>query len=363
MIQEYLNFQFIKIKEDADVEKLQKVCADIVKKMGKDKAKILRYALIAFDPEIPADNPEIAEIKNLIIETWQTFLPNSKDTNLTIIRAVMLEVLQTVSRETSSACIIWFAIRNVIKHYKLGREEEILTKFLLELGNKIEKEVTESWSFSPDKEIEIPKLIPATVDSNELTPLLQANPMNGTGFAETINKALKKQVTEIKESQKTFLYLNSLMQMRTQLLWWKESGYSLSFKDSYKKLNEGALQVTLAFDYSSFIPEMYPISVDYFLSETHKSYTANGEKRDAISDLLKMIEQEKPTLKNIIPEYKGGEDRISLMNFIQGLVHGKFQVKQFKGLVGVANTAKITLNELTLWLFHDLHCTKLLTGK
>jgi len=51
MIQEYLNEQFIQTTEDANFEKLKKTCADVAKKISKDKAKILNYSLIAFDPK------------------------------------------------------------------------------------------------------------------------------------------------------------------------------------------------------------------------------------------------------------------------------------------------------------------------
>nr|MBA3986254.1 hypothetical protein [Flavobacteriales bacterium] len=49
MIQEYLNEQFIQTTDDANFGKLKKACADISKKISKDKAKILAYSLIAFD--------------------------------------------------------------------------------------------------------------------------------------------------------------------------------------------------------------------------------------------------------------------------------------------------------------------------
>lgn len=358
MIQEYLNEQFIQTTEDANFEKLKKTCADIAKKINKDKAKILAYSLIAFDPEIPADNNEVTEIKGQIIENWQTFLPNSKDTTLTIIRAVMLEALQTASKDTSSACLIWFASRNLFKHLKLGRENEILTSFLLGLGNRIEGDVSESWNFSPDNEIEIPKVTAATIDDSDFS----------TGFTQATvtaaaNKAFKKQVVELKENQKKFADLVNLMQMRTQLLWWKEAGYSPSHKTSYKNMKDGQLQVLLAYDYSNFIPEMYPVSVDYFLIETHKSLSVSADKKVKIGAFLKMVEHCSSDLNKIVPEFTGEDGRILFANFVCGLVHGKYQAKQFKSFVGVSDATELTLSEITLWLFHDLHSLVLSEGK
>jgi hypothetical protein len=390
MIQEFLNLQFIKTTDDANFDKLKKACADVVKKVSRDKAKISAYTLVALDPEISAENSDIMEVKQLIIYHWSTFVANSKDTAVTFIRAVMLDALKTISNQTtSSACLIWFSGRNVIKHYKLGREKEILTKFLLDLGNKIENEVSESWSFSPDEEIDIPEITPAAIDKGEIEVVLKAaaaqitvggenphwasgNDTNwptffatraGKGLTDIINKTSKKQVTEILSNQSEFVKQNSLLQMRTQLLWWKEAGYSLSFKGSYKELKEGMLQVILALDYSSFVPSMYPTSVDYFLKETHNSLSALAERKIKIVDVLKSIEESSNELKTVLAEFTGEESRVSFINFIRGLVHGKFKAKQFKGLVGIADSTELTFAELTIWLFHDFHSLKISTTK
>ena len=354
MIQEYLNEQFIQTTEDANFEKLKKTCADVAKKIGKDKAKILAYSLVVFDPQIPANNNEIVGIKNLIVENWQTFLSNSKDTTLTIIRAVMLDALQVASKEINSACLIWFASRNLFKHYKLGREKELLTSFLKEIGNRIEGEVVESWNFNPDYEIDIPKITAATIDENDF-----AQGVTAATIKEAVGKAFKKQITELKENQKEFADQVALMQMRTQLLWWKEAAYSPLQKVTYKNMKDGQLHVLLAYDYSDFIPEMYPTSVDYFLLETLKSLSANAEKRIKISDFLRMIELSNSELLNVISDFTSQDERISFVNFIRGLVHGKYQAKQFKNMVGVSDATELTLGEITLWLFHDLHSIKL----
>jgi hypothetical protein len=358
MIQEYLNEQFIQTTEDVNFEKLKKTCADVTKKISKDKAKILAYSLVAFDPQIPADNNEIIIVKNLIIENWQTFLSNSKDTALTIVRAVMLDALQAVSKETSSACLIWFASRNLFKYYKLGREKDILTSFLKEIGNRVEGEVSESWNFSPDYEIDIPKITAGAIDEGDFAAGITA-----ATIKEGVGKALKKQITELRENQKGFADQVALMQMRTQLLWWKEAAYSSLQKATYKTMKDGQLHVLLAHDYSAFVPEMYPVSVDFFLLETLKSLSVNTEKKIAISDFLTMIELCNSELVNVIEDVISDDKRISFASFIQGLVHGKYQTKQFRDLVGVAGTTELTLGEITLWLFHDLHSIKLSINK
>lgn len=358
MIQEYLNNQFIRTTEDENFEKLKKSCGDVLKNISKDKEKILAYSLIAFDPDISPDNNEVTNIKSLIVDNWQTFLPNSKDTVVTIIRAVMLDALKSASKDTSNASLIWLACRNVFKHYKLGKEKEILTSFLSGLGNKVEDEVSETWSFSPDYEIEIPKITAAVIDENDFS----------AGFTpatvkDATNKALKKQISELRENQKKFADLVNLMQMRTQLLWWKEAGYSPLLKTSYKNMKPGQLEILLAYDYSNFIPDLYPSSVDYFLVETHKALSANADKKIKISEFLKLITDKELGLVNAVPEFNGAEGRILFANFVKGLIHGKYQISQFKSLVGVTDTTELSLSEIVLWLFNDLHCVALSQSK
>ncbi len=401
MIQEFLDLNFIQIKEDENLTKLRNASAELAKRLSKDKAKVISYTLIALDPEVKANDSELNEAKEIIIKNWKTFVTNSGDTPNTIIRAVILEALETISKETDYSCMIWLAGRNVIKHYKLGRENELLTKFLLDLGNKIEKEAVDSWSLLGESEleklsIEINKLTGVTVDKASLQKYLEdasgpnnregsANyktpnpqwpnagdnwsfefaPRAAQGIASVLNKALKEQAkaVNINHSLIEILQKNNLSQMRTQLLWWKEACYSSSLKQSYRELKEGLLQVALANDYSSFVPFIYPTSADYFLNEIHRVLTSEEGKRMKISEILKLIEAASEELKTIFDEHKAKEGRVSLINFLKELVWNRHKPTQIKNLVGISATTEITLAEFTLWLFHDLQALKIVNSK
>ncbi len=411
MLQSFLDHNFIQIKEDENLSKLRKAGGELARKLSKNKAKIISYTLIALDPEVKANNSDLDEAKKIIIKNWKTFVANSGDTPITIIRAVILEALETMSKEKNYACIIWLAGRNVIKHCKLGREGELLTKFLLDLGNKIEKEAVENWSLPSESKIakltlKIEELTGATLDKTEIENHLKAaaihsawgesgeNPYLQTqnnvnwpkffaerashGIRSVVNKALKSQAKEISASlsqaqealnnlliqtQSEILQKNSLMQIRTQLLWWKEACYSESLKQSYRELKDGLLQVALAIDYSSFVPFIYPTSVDYLLKETHRVFISEEGKRMKISEILKMIKEASEKLKAIFVEHKAKEGRVSLINFVEGLVWNRHETTQLKNLVGISAATEITLDEFTLWLFHDLQALKIASSK
>lgn len=412
MLQEFLTNNLIEITDDANVGKLKKACSVLEKKLLKNKQKITTLTLIALDPEIPATNPDVMEVQQLIIGRWKTFTANSKDTPLTYIRAVILEVLENLSKDLNIANQIWLTGRNIQKHYKLiGKEKELITNFLLNLGNEIETKATENWSLTSESKlqklsIELKSLTGVTIDKTELENHLKAasihsglgnggaNPQypsnNGItwpvffserasqGITDVINKALKNQAKEIiinqtqiqeainkllSQTQTEILEKNSSLQMRTQLLWWKEACYSSSIMQSYRGQQNGLLQLILAKDYSYFVPEIFPASIDYFLKEMHRTLLVEDDKKLKMSEILSLIEQSKDQLKSIFAEITREEERLSLFNFINGFVWNKYKANQFKNLVGFSESTEIFLSDFTLWLFHDLQSLKTLNNK
>jgi hypothetical protein len=419
MLQEFLNHNFIQITEDTNFDKLKKACDEIIKKISKNKTKIITYTLIAFDPEISVENADIKEVREIIIKHWSTFLANTKDTPVTFIRAVILEALESVSKDINLASLVWHSGRNVIKYYKIGREKDLLSDFLLQLGNRVENEAIKRWSLQnseqkkgmPNVQFEMKDVKEVKIDSVELEKKLKAatnytgwggeNPSyphagsqawgdfftsrGAKGIAETINKALAEQASALStnkssilqglihlaeivnqivgSAQEEILEKNHLINMRTQLLWWKEALYSNSLRTSYRELNLGILEVVLANDYSNQIPFIYPASVDYFLKETHNNLISHNENKVKISDILISIDSEKEVLKELFKPTPLDGNRISFLNFIAGLILNVYGRDKFSELVGISDTTEITLSEFILWIFQDAQALKVITIK
>lgn len=412
MLQEFLDANLLPITDEGYFEKLKKTADELAKKLTKSKAKVLSYTLTALDPNVPADNPDVVEVKELITKNWSTFSTNSKDTPVTFIRAVILEALQAVSNEISVACLIWLTGRNIQQQYKLiGKEKELVTNFLLSLGKTIENTAIESWSLPSGAKlqklsVEIKEIVGGILDKAEVEAQLKAaaihsgwgeggeNPHTqaqnsvswpkffaeraSQGLTDAVNKALKKQAKSISENQGLIqeavnkllsqtqyeiLERNSLLQMRTQLLWWKESCYSTSVNQSYRGQQNGLLQILLANDYSAFVPAIYPTSADYFLKETHRALVKDENKKINVSEILKQVELSREALKNLFAEPTAEPGRISLLNFIKGFVWNKYTAEQFKNLVGFDDTTEMTLSDFTVWLFHDMQSLKISTSK
>lgn len=414
MLQNYLNANLLTITSDEDSKKLKKSATDIIKKLLKNKAKIVSYTLSAIDPDVSPENTDIVEVKEVIIKNWSTFTTNAKDTPLTYIRAVMLEALSNISEDLNHSLLIWFASRNIVQYHKLiGKEKEVILEFLTKLGNDINQKANKEWTLSnndtPSKiKIELKDVTKYLINDDTLEKYLEdaSGPSNSDGIANfdspnsvwpnsgqswtfqftakatkgiknAIDPSLKAIVSVVNENKNTIE--NSLtkaleqvqeeisnrtisLQLRSELLWWKEAGYSSSADKSYNELNKNILGIVLAYDYSSFIPVIYPKSVDYFLKETYKGLKEREEELP-IEDFLKTILEHTKELKPIFPEDETLTSKSTLLYFINGLIWNKNKLNQFEELVGIPLNIKLSSDELTTWLFHDIQLVKILNTK
>ncbi len=415
MLQNYLNANLLSLTDDGDFKKLKKSANDIAKKLVKSKTKIVSYTLSAIDPDISIDNADIAEVKDIIIKNWSTFATNSKDTPLTYIRAVMLEALSSISDDVNHSLLIWFASRNIVQYHKLiGKEKEIVLEFISKLGNDINQKANREWAlvnndtfskisfelkeisaYGINKETLQKYLEDASGPTNSAgvanfdspNPYWPNNPTNWShqfpsraakGIKNAIDPSLKAIATVVNENKNTIQ--NSLnkaleqvqtevsnrsksLQLRSELLWWKEAGYSPSTDKSYDELDKNILEIVLAYDYSSFIPVIYPKSVDYFLKETYKGLKGSTEEELTLEDFLKTLLEHSEKLKPILPERDALTGKSTLLNFINGLIWSKHQLTQVEDLVGIPLNIKLSPNELTTWLFQDFQLVKILNTK
>jgi len=415
MLQSYLNANLLTITSDEDSKKLKKSATEIAKKLTKNKSKIVSYILVAIDPDVSINNPDIIEVKGVIIKNWSTFATNAKDTPLTYIRAVMLEALSSISDNINHSLLIWFASRNILQYHKLiGKEKEIILEFISKLGNGINQQANKEWALSGNDTLskisfELKEISGYLINKDNLQKYLEdaSGPHNAQGTANfeapnpywssqqqhwsyqfapraakgiknaidpslkaiasvvnenknTIQNSLTKALEQVREEVSN---RNKSLQLRSELLWWKEAGYSPSTDRSYDELDKNILEIVLAYDYSPFIPVIYPKSVDYFLKETYKGLKGSTEEELTLEDFLKTLLEHSEKLKPLLPEEDALIGKSTLLNFINGLIWSKHQLTQFEELIGVPLNIKLAPNELTNWLFHDFQLVKILNTK
>ena len=415
MIQEFLNANLLLLVNDEDFKKLEKSADEIAKKLVKNKAKIVSYTLSAINPDVSADNIDIVEVKEIIIKNWSTFFANAKDTPLTYVRAVILEALKIVAEDNNLSLLIWFASRNIIQYQKLiGEEKKIILDFITKLGNKINQKANDEWLLSSTENLvkihielkEISKylinddtLIKYFEDASgphnsqsvanysspnphwpnsgaswsyefpsraskgiknvidlSLKAIVQIANENSNTIQSSLNEVLKQLQNEVSDKSKS-------LQIRSELLWWKEARYSSSTDKSYNELDKRILETILAYDYSTFIPAIYPKSVDYFLKETYIGIKKETGEKVKIEEILNDIHACSDELKLIFPEIASFKSKSTLLNFVNCLIWNKCDLTEFENLVGIPLDIKLSNSELTTWLFHDFQLNKILNTK
>ncbi|MDO3425524.1 GTPase-associated system all-helical protein GASH [Chryseobacterium sp. APV1] len=415
MIQNYLSANLLSVTDDGDFKKLKKSADEIAKKLAKNKTKIVSYTLSAIDPDISVENPDIVEVKEAIIKNWSTFTNNAKDTPLTYIRAVIFEVLSNLSEDINHAMLIWFASRNIVQYHKLiDKEKEIIFEFLSKLGNDINQKANKEWTLSNESNtnkisIELKEVTNYLINNDTLKKYLEdaSGPTNSVGVANfdspnpywsnssqnwsyqfapratkgiktVVDTSLKSIVTVVNENrisiqnnlnkvveqiQKDQIIRGKPLQIRSELLWWKEAAYSSSMDKGYKEIDKSIIGVSLAYDYASFIPPIYPKSADYFLKETYNNLKGSIDNKITFEEYLKNIHEHSDELKNILPESDILNDRPTLLLFITGLIWNKYQLTQFENLVGIPIGIQLSETNIVTWLFHDFELMKILNTK
>ena len=426
ILQSFLDHRFIKTDESENISNLNKSVAELQKQLSKKKKKIIPYTLVALDPTISDDDPIVQEVEALIIKKWPAFrnsVAKTKDTPIAYVQAVILEALNKLSKDENLAAIIWHTGCNIVSHYKLAGQEEVLTHFLLEIGNKVEEVGRRNWSILENAKIDtldsieltLPKISQGKVGEAEFQGHLKAaavhsgwaanaggvgeNPRQQThgnwewpvffaeraakGLSEEINAALStqnKSLTSISNSIQEALgsYLADLkpyleqvsssilqssqsLNKRSDLIWWKQALYSHRLDSSYRILGPLVLAVSMAVDLTDIVSPIHPKSVDFFLKEALRDVLGDEtDKEVAVTELLEQLQQLSDAEKQLLENLcNENKSRKSLGACMADMMKEKMNADEFFKCTGLEKRAKISLGGLTIWLFHDLHANTL----
>jgi hypothetical protein len=429
ILQSFLDHRFIKTDESENISNLNKAVVELQKRLSKKREKIISYTLVALDPTISDDDPIVQEVEALIIKKWPTFrnsVAKTKDTPIAYVQAVILQSLNKLSTDENLAAIIWHTGCNIVSHYKLAGQEEILTSFLLDIGKKVEKVSRNNWSILENAKIDaidpieltLPKVSQGKVAEAELQGHLKAaavhsgwaeqagggeNPHQqgqnnfnwpkffaeraAKGLSEEINAALStqnKSLTSISNSIQEALgsYLADLkpyleqvsssmlqssqsLNKRSELIWWKQALYSHRLNSSYRALDPVVLAVSMAVDLADKVSPIHPKSVDFFLKEALRDVLGDEtDKEVAVTELLDQLQQICDVERQLLEDLcNENESRKSLGACMADMIKEKMNADEFFKRTGLDKKAKISFGELTVWLFHDLQANTLANAK
>ena len=392
MLKEFLENHFIELYDEDNYKRLENASVKIKDLLLKSQEKIIKYSLTAFDPNIEPDDVILEEVDKIISEEWKTFVNKQKDLRKTEIRAVVLEALELSIKENEKiATIIYLAINQVINFYNLGQQEKILKEFFYKIreiyvknsGNflilknlifKLDENLSENF------EIDEKKLNNATYLGlyNNGTPPHNNMQLWATNASNSIANAISLGISENNEEILKYLNniivkeltkqlhnfissTNSLYYHREQLLWWKESLYSLTLDKSYRDIDKYLLPIIMSYDVSQMINVITPVQVDYFLKETLNILIQKEESNTIkIGDFINNIQKKEniSCLKSFLEDKDIDNGRILLIDFIEGLIYKSITKEQFSEKVGVSLDKEIKITDLLIWIFHNLQLIK-----
>jgi hypothetical protein len=385
--------------------------ADLATKLSSQLALLPEFALVALDPEAPADNNALANTEEIVAGRWKALRSKFPDTPVQLLRAVILHALYNVGvSDPLKARIIYMTSANFFPYAKLGREKKVVADILMELGGITERHAAEEWSFmeeapelaigklsieglkigeiSIDKSALREKLILATKHPQSHNPYQHIDSW-ATNFADNASEGIVSSVSSGFEQLKNSLAPGSIsdpinkffsdfrdglnevlksshasiraVERRSKLLWWKQSLYSPSLKNSYRSVAKHMQPIVMAVDLVEQLPTISPVSVEFLLRDTVISLNNTAETKMSFKELFSFLNNEQNKL--LLQRYlvmESGSARITVTNFLAKLANEAVGVNTFKEKTGIAETEQLSLDDLAVIVIRDLLTRRLI---
>lgn len=336
--------------DDTKLEKLQATAGDLAGNLKKTPAKATAYALVAFDPQAPADDPVVCEALEALKNRWATYVNTFSGTPIAIVRAMLLEALARAAAEDERIGVAFTtSARNTLPFMEAGDERAIWADVVTTIEERVDARAEAEWATPssitvPAMDFDVPALKAPTVktvranrehllaqfraaagpnyhDPQQGNVATNGNPYGPQSQAQwntEFSKRMSETVAEIVETVvgKTTVeqadlsepfrdlaasvtaYVDATLkavsgataglQRRTNLLWWKEALFSPSVHLSYRQLPPTAAAAQMAFDLHQQVPTFSPASVSAFLFEAVVGLpSVEQEKTFAIYELVR----------------------------------------------------------------------------
>ncbi|WP_203293894.1 GTPase-associated system all-helical protein GASH [Luteirhabdus pelagi] len=402
---------------DERLKWLKQSVAALVKLLKKDYSLLPNYSLVALDPNISDKEPILNDVEEIVTKYWKALRGKYPDMPRNIHRGVILNALMELGNEDPIAArIIYLTSTNFYPYTKLGKEKDIVSTLLTELGEIAEDHAVEEWSLIEEEpKLRLGKLkidnlqfgkieLDDEIVRSKLNEALSNAPsghgpnhglhnpqykehfkgktteaitqsfdsafsdlnkaLNSSAIEDPINKFLATFKKSLDENLKSSFDSILAVERRSKLLWWKETLYSPSLKKSYREVSKPILPILMGSDLNEQVTEITPISVDYLLRDTLLILNENkGEKikfKDFFDSLTK--DSTKSEVTSLLPEIIESEGRISVTDFIVLFLNDKAKLKDFTDRTGIKLNDEVFIEDLSVTIFHDL-LTKRLSSK
>jgi hypothetical protein len=343
--------------DDAKLEKLQATAGDLADSLKKSPAKAAAYALVAFDPQAPVDDPVVREAIEALKKRWATYVNTFSGTPIAVVRAMLLDALARAAADDERIGVAFVtSARNMLPFMEAGDEHAIWADVVIAIEERVDARAEAEWATPssitvPAITFDLPALEAPTVHTSRASRdylkkefLAAAGPhyhdpqkgnvaTNGNphwpnnnqtqwvtefgnrmseAVADVIDGVVSKTAVEQADLAEPFRALAASvtdyvdatlkavsgatggLQRRTNLLWWKEALFSSSARLSYRDLPPTAAVAQMAFDLHMQVPTFSPASVSAFLFEAVIGLpSVEPEKMFAIRDLVREAQTHK----------------------------------------------------------------------
>lgn len=349
--------------DDDKLGHLKQTAVDLTGVLDKEPVKAPRFALVAFDPDVPTTDPTIVEVEDALRNRWATYVNTFDGKPVAVFRAMLLDALIGASKENKIVAAAFVAsARNVLPYMEVGGEREIWADIVGETERNVEDRAEREWAppasiavpavkFEPSPKTEF-RISSKEVDTSTLRAQLfkaggaeatspnrqQAstggNPHSvyhdqaswnyefGKRTAEAVGNAINQTIRGLSidgidlpgfsDEMKTGIseYLTETLQAvskaaaglqrRTGLLWWKEALFSPSVRMSYRDMSPFDAAVLMAFDMHRQIPTFSPAGIAAFLRESVIALPAiEREEKVPIRELF-----ERSRIADVLDEFR-----------------------------------------------------------
>ena len=415
VLQQCLNNGLFQIGEADDIrfEKLRKAAEALTAQLAAQPSLAVEFALAAFDPEIPLNDPVLDLVAAAVQGEWQTYRTRYSDVPRTLFRALLLQTLSDgVETNEHIALIVSLLGKNLVPHRSFGVELKVISELVRSAGVVVEEAAESIWSVQATPvtqaaEVKRPKLafpvpLGSPLDQQAFAQAMQTasagNPYNayqnsgpwaqafGAAIAPEIARAIQTAVESAQVSSETIKkeFLDPLatyvaeikagvrkaamdlhgssnaLRLTNQLIWWKEAGYSKTAKSGYDELDPFEAAMLAAVDLATQVPVFTPESVEHFLLRAVRSFTVMRAGQCSETALVAAMNNARSARKFSLPPNEAGS-RVgtrSSRKLLLELLPGRCQYASTEDLVasatGLDPSVNFTPEQFAVWVFREL---------
>lgn len=336
--------------DDTKFKNIEDAAKDLAAELVKSPALATPFALVASDPDAPADDPVVLQALAALKARWATYRNTFASTPVGVVRAMLLEALALASASDDRIGVAFVtSARNVLPFSDVGAEEPVWADLVAEVERRIDLRAEAEWAtpqsvalpslVAPVPAVGSPTVTTATVnravlqkkiraasgpqvevpdegtvntDGNPYWP--QGNPAHwnqefGVRLADAIGGTIEAVVQKIEVALPDLTQpladfadqiasyvqdgVNAVslaaagLDRRTKLLWWKEALYSPSGRLRYRDLPPPTAAALMGFDLHNQVPTFTPGSVTAFLCEAVEALPGfEVDRRYLLSELV-----------------------------------------------------------------------------